>query len=260
MKKSLLLLPLALVFFSCAPKTADIQKALEDNPEILVNAIKKNPEKVLAALQEAAQDGQKRAQELAAKEEEAKFEAEFKNPLKPVVSDSRPSMGLVNAPITIVNYTDFQCPFCARGYQTLEKIKETYGDKVRIIVKNLPLSNHPMALPAAERFEALMLIDADKAWAFYHEIFAHQDKLNGGQEKYLDSVVQKLGADLKKVKTLMASEKVRSIIRSDMEEADKFSIQGTPGFIVAGVSVRGAYPFETFKTIIDRKIAEEKQL
>ncbi len=260
MKKSLLLLPLALILFSCSPKTADIQKALEDNPEILVNAIRKNPEKVLAALQEAAQSGQKRAQELAAKEEEAKFEQEFKNPLKPVVSDSRPSMGLVNAPITIVNYTDFQCPYCARGYQTLEKIRQTYGDKVRIIVKNLPLSNHPMALPAAERFEALMLINADQAWAFYHEIFANQDKLNGGQEKFLDAVVKKVGADLKKVKTLMASEKVRAIIKTDMEEAEQFAIQGTPGFIVAGVSVRGAYPFETFKNIIDRKLAEEKQL
>lgn len=259
MKNSLAFLTLSLFFISCAPKTADIQKALEDHPEILVNAIKKNPDKVLAALQEASQEAGKRAQELAAKEEEAKFEAEFKNPLKPVISDSRPSLGLVNAPITIVEYTDFQCPYCARGYQTMEKVRETYGDKVKIIVKHLPLSNHPMAVPAAERFEALMLIDADKAWAFYHQIFAKQDQLNGGQEKFLDATVKSVGGDLAKVKKLMASEKVQSLIRADMEEAERFAIQGTPGFIVAGVSVRGAYPFETFKNIIDRKLAENNQ-
>ena len=258
MTKSLSILTIgSLLYFAsgCSQSPAQLQKALEDNPEILVNAIKKNPEKIMAALQVAAQESSRKSQELAAKEEEAKIEAEFKNPLKPELG-TRASLGLVNAPITIVEYTDFQCPFCARGYQTMELVRKTYGDKVRLVVKNLPLSNHPMAMPAAERFEALMLVKPDQAWAFYHEIFAHQDQLNGGGEKYLDSVVKKVGADSAKVKTLMASEKVQSLIRKDMEEAEKFSIQGTPGFIVAGVSVRGAYPFETFKQIIDRKLSE----
>ena len=258
MNKSLSILTISALMYlasGCSQSPASLQKALEDNPEILVNAIKKNPDKIMAALQLAAQESSRKAQEVAASEEAAKFEAEFKNPLKPDI-EARTSLGLVNAPITIVEYTDFQCPYCARGYQTMELVRKTYGDKVRVVVKNLPLSNHPMAMPAAERFEALMLVNADKAWAFYHEIFAHQDQLNSSGEKYLDSVVKKVGADLSKVKTLMASEKVQSLIRKDMEEAEKFSISGTPGFIVAGVSVRGAYPFETFKQIIDRKLKE----
>jgi protein-disulfide isomerase len=241
---------------SCTSSETALQKTLEDHPEILVSAIKKNPEKIMAALQVAAQEMQNKDQQKEALAEAQRAEQELRNPLVPEIQEGRQGLGLVNSPITIVNYTDFQCPYCSRGYQTMEQVRKTYGDKVRIIVKNLPLSNHPMAMPAASRFEALMLVKPDYAWAFYHEVFAHQDKLNGGGEKYLDSIVTKLGADLKKVKQLMASSKVRDLIESDMQEAEKFNISGTPGFIVAGVSVRGAYPFDTFKQIIDKKLQE----
>ncbi|MBC7371619.1 MAG: thioredoxin domain-containing protein [Bdellovibrionaceae bacterium] len=246
------------MFVACTPSAKQMSALLEEHPEILANAIEKNPDQFMASVQKAAQGAQSRAQENAAKAEELKFEEELKNPLKPEIDDKRAMMGEVNAPITIVEYTDFQCPYCSQGYKTLEQVRKIYGNKVRVLVKSLPLPMHPLAMPAALRFEALRIQNAEKAFAFYHEIFSDQRKLNSGGEKYLDAVAKKVGADTAKLKKDMNSDVVRAIIDKDMAEAEKFGISGTPGFIVDGVSIRGAYPFETFQKIIDRKLAANK--
>lgn len=243
-----------LALSSCTPSASQMQALLENNPDILVKAIEKNPDKFMEAVNKAAQSAQAKSQENAQKEEQARIEEELKNPLKADIPENTPAMGAKTAPITIVEYTDFQCPFCSRGYQTMEAVRKAYGDKVRIVVKNLPLPMHPMAMPAAKRFEALMIQSPEKAFAYYHEVFANQEKMNSGAEKFLDAAVKKAGGDLAKVKKDMETDKVSNKIKADMAEAEKFGFSGTPGFIVEGVSVRGAYPFETFKTIIDRKL------
>lgn len=238
---------------ACAPSAKNMSELLEKHPEILTNAIEKNPDVFMEAVQKAAQSGQAKAQERAAKEEEAKFEAEFTTPLKPEIDSARATMGNKSAKITIVEYTDFQCPFCSRGYNTLEEVRKAYGDKVQVLVKNLPLPMHPMAMPAAKRFEALKLQSPEKGYAFYHDVFKNQDKLTN--EKFLDAAVKKAGGNLPQVLKDMETDKVTALIKKDMAEAEKFGISGTPGFIIDGVSVRGAYPFDTFKKIIDRKLA-----
>lgn len=239
---------------ACTPSADQLGKILENHPEILANAIEKHPDVFMESIQKAARDAQMKARENAAKQEQARVDEEMKNPLQPAIDESRGFMGSKSAPITIVEYTDFECPFCGRGYVTLEQVRKAYGDKVRVMIKNLPLPMHPLAQPAAKRFEALRLQSPEKAFAFYHEIFSNQSKLSGG-ENYLDSVVKKVGADLAKVKKDMNTDSVKSKIDADMAEAEKFAISGTPGFIIDGVSVRGAYPFETFKGIIDKKLA-----
>ena len=115
-----------------------------------------------------------------------------------------------------------------------------------------------MAMPAAKRFEALLLSDAKKAERFYSEVFEHQSELGGNKaEKYLDSAVQKVGGNVAKIKKEIQSEKIAKAIADDTQEASTFSISGTPGFVVEGISIRGAYPFENFKEIIDRRLAEK---
>jgi len=252
------------IFGACATKSepaltpAQLGEMLEKNPQILANAIEKNPDAFMEAAQKAAQKMQAREQEKSAEAEKAKFEAELKNPLQPTVQAERGFMGDANAPLTIVEYTDFQCPYCVRGYSTIEQVLKNYEGKVKVFVKNLPLPMHPMAVPAAKRFEALRLQDAKKATAFYHAMFADQAGLNKDGEKFLDAAVKKTGADVARVKRDMDSDKVKAIIDADVAEAEKFSFSGTPAFIVDGVSVRGAYPFETFKQILDRKLASAK--
>ncbi|MGZ3695763.1 MAG: DsbA family protein [Bdellovibrionota bacterium] len=249
--------PLLFLLSACAPSASQLQKTFEDHPEILVKAIEKNPVAILEALGHAQELAQGAMREKAEKEAEAKREVEFKNPLKPVIDEKRSFMGPANAPVTIVEYTDFQCPYCGGGYQTIEQVKKAYGDKVRIFVKNLPLPMHPMAIPAAKRFEALKMQDPKMAWAYYNEVFSNQEQLNQEEVKFLDAVAKKVGANMAKLKKDMDSKAVADLIASDQAEAHSFGIDGTPGFIISGVSIRGNYPFETFKKVIDRKLKGE---
>jgi protein-disulfide isomerase len=232
-----------------------IKKTLENNPDIVFDTIKKNPGKFMKTVQEAMNAARMEQ----AKDEEANeaknMEEEFKNPKKPVITEDRAVLGKPDAPITIVEYSDFQCPFCTRGYLVVKEVKEKYGDKVRFIYKHLPLMDkHPEAMPAAQYFEAIALQSKEKAYKFHDMIFENQDKLNSEKTKFLDNAVKQVGADLAKVKKDLKSEVVAKNIQADMEEARKFDFNGTPGFLVNGVSVRGAYPIQHFQKIIDRQL------
>lgn len=249
----------SLFVLACAtPSTDSIRKTLEDNPDIVFNAIEKNPDKFMATLQKAAESQRAKGREDQEREERERVENELKNPLKPEIAADRAFKGAANAPVTIVEYTDFQCPFCARGNQTIQRVMKEYAGKVKLVYKSLPLPMHSLAMPAAIRFEAIALQSSDKAYKFHDEVFAAQSKLNNGGEKTLDALAKKVGADVAQMKKDMNSEKIKALVAADMAEAERFGITGTPGFIVGGVSVRGAYPFETFKEIIDKKLAMAK--
>ncbi len=241
--------------FACAPSPAKLQEMMEKNPEIVFGAIEKNPDKFLMVMSKVEQEGQAKMRENQEKEEAARFERELANPLAVEITADRAAKGEASAPVTIVEYTDFQCPFCARGNNTMKQVMEAYPGKVRLVYKSLPLPMHPLAKPAAARFEAIAMQDVAKAWKFHDELFDTQDKLNSDGEKHLDALAKKVGANVAKMKADMKSERVENLIKADMDEAQKHGISGTPGFIVAGVAVRGAYPFETFKNIIDKKLA-----
>ncbi len=238
----------------CASES-QIRSAIEKNPDILFNAIEKNPDKFMEVVQKASMVAQRRQQENQEKEEQARIAEEQKHPLKPDWSGDRATEG--SGPINIVEYSDFQCPYCGKGYQVVQEVLKAYPGKVHFMFKNLPLPMHPLAMPAAKRFEAIALQDPAKAYKFHNEVFQNQHKLSSDGEKFLDSVAAKVGADVARMKKDMNSPKVKARIDADMAEAEKFGISGTPGFIVEGVSIRGAYPFETFKGIIDKKLAEK---
>jgi protein-disulfide isomerase len=245
----------ALFFLAaCTPNKDQLQKVIEENPEIVFGAIEKNPDRFMGILEKASSQAQQRAQENAQKEEQARMDEEAKNPLKPALDPDRAYFGPETAAVTIVEYTDFECPYCKKGNEVLNQVKKAYGDKVRVLYKSLPLDFHPLAMPAAQRFEAIALQSAKKAYVFHDLVFDSQNKLASEGEKFLDAMVKKSGADLTQVKKDMNSEKVKARIAADMEEAARFGIRGTPGFVINGTSVRGAYPFETFKEIIDKNI------
>jgi protein-disulfide isomerase len=247
----------AVLVTGCTSKQ-QLEKTLSDNPDILFEVIKKHPKEFVTVVNEAVRKAQETAREDEAKEEQTRMDEEFKNPKKPVIEDNRVIFGNKDAPVTIVEYSDFQCPYCGRGYSTVKEIEKTYGDKVRIVFKHLPLDFHPMAMPAAKYFEAVALQDPKKAEKFHDEVFSHQTNLNQEGEKFLKATVKKVGANLAKVEKDMNSEPVQKRIQTDMEEAKKFEFTGTPGFLINGVSLRGAYPAPEFKKIIDRQLAGGK--
>lgn len=244
----------ALFMGGCAPSSDQLKKAVEKDPSIVFAAIEKDPEKffeIVTAAQRKAQQGQ---QDKQAKEEEGKRDEEFKNPLKPVIEESRASQGPVDAKVTLIEYSDFECPFCSRGYQTVKEVQKEYGAKIRFIFKHLPLDFHPKALPAAKYFEAMVRQSPEKAYKFHDLVFENQNDLRSKGEAFMKETAKKAGADMKKLEKDLQDPKLMERITADMEEAKKFGFNGTPGYIINGVSLRGAYPFPEFKKIIDRHL------
>ena len=180
------------------------------------------------------------------RQDEASLEDQFKKPIK-VDTENRPSKGPNDAKVVIVEYSDFQCPFCKRGADTMDRVMKEYSKDVKVVFKQLPLQFHPKALPAAKA--TLAAWKQDKFWEMHDACFANQAALS--DEFFLEQA-KKLGLNADKFKKDMESPEIAKIIEEDKAEAEKVGISGTPGFVVGGVLVKGAYPFEHFKTIIDR--------
>lgn len=230
-----------------------VKEALEKNPDLVFDIIKKNPAKFVDTANQAYEEYQMAKRREMEEGESKQREEEFKNPKKPKISDGRAILGSASAPVTIVEYSDFECPYCQQGYLNLKQVKEMYGDKVRIIYKHLPLENHPNAMPAAKYFEAIAQQSGEKAYKFHDMLFENQRELKKGTA-FLDEAAKKVGADMAKLKKDLESEKVMGNINEDMEEARQFGFRGTPGFLINGVSLPGAYPPAAFKKIIDRHL------
>lgn len=251
---SILLSIAALALTACAPSASQLKKAIENDPSIVFVAIEKAPDKFIEVVNKAAQDAQKKSQERAQEEETKSRDAEFANPLKPDIETPRVIFGKKDAPVTIVEYSDFECPFCSRGYGTIKQVMEEYKDEVRVIFKHLPLDFHPMALPAAKYYEAIARQSGEKAEKFHDLIFQNQGELKTKKEAFLKDAAKKAGANMAQLAKDIEDPKIMEQINKDIEEAKSFNITGTPGFIINGVSLRGAYPFPEFKAIIDRHL------
>lgn len=226
-----------------------LAKVLAENPEVLTEAIEKNPDKFVTSLQKAIKDAQASMAKQREEEEKKQFEEFFENPLKPEIGDRHAMLGTKGAPIVLVEYSDFECPFCKRGYDTVNELMSRYKGKIQFVYKHLPLSFHPQAMPAAEYFEAIKLQSDAKAFAFHDKIFDNQGALKNG-EKFLKKIAKEVGVDMAKLEKDIKSEKVQARIQEDLKEAEKFGIQGTPGFVINGVPVKGAYPVDEFERII----------
>lgn len=246
-------LPLALGACSMSDKEfkAKLEKSLLESPEILTKVIEEKPALIMGALQKAAQKAQADMAKQRDDEEKKQLEQTYEKPLVANIRADEAILGDKNAPITLIMYSDFQCPFCSRGYNTVKDLEKEYGKNIRYIYKHLPLSFHDQALIAAQYFEAIRLQSVEKAFAFHDEVFKNQRSLSEGKEKFLQAAAKKVGADLKKIAVDIKKEEIKKRIEEDQAEAQKFEMSGTPGFLLNGVPVRGAYPVEYFKNIVE---------
>lgn len=241
---------------ACAPNATQLKKTIVDNPDIVFDVIEKHPDKFMEVVNKAAREAQNKARARAEEEEKKQMDEEFKSPKQAEISPTRAVLGSKTAPITIIEYSDFECPYCAKGFQTVKEVMKTYGDKVKLVFKHLPLDFHPKAEPAARYFEAIAKQDGEKAYKWHDEIFSNQEKLKSGGEDFMKSTAKSLGVDMEKLKNDVNSESVKTIIKGDMEEAKKFGFSGTPGYLINGVSLKGAYPIDAFKQVIDRHLTK----
>lgn len=226
-----------------------LRQALEKNPDLIINALRKDKKTLFQLVNEAAREEQMRAQAEEQEAERREIESSFKDPKVAAIDDKSPMRGPKDAKYTLIEYSDFQCPYCTRGFHTVETLIKKYGNDLRFVYKHLPLSFHPLAMPAAQWFEAVALQSKDKAWQFHDALYQNQDKLS---EAFLKETAKGLGVDMAKAEKDAQSQEVKDRIEADVVEAKKFGFSGTPGFLMNGVPVRGAYPAEHFDGIIQK--------
>jgi len=172
--------------------------------------------------------------------------------LKVIQLSGAPVRGNPEAPVTIVEYGDFQCPYCEKSRPTLKQILDTYPKEVRLVYKHFPLSFHREAMNAHRA--SLAAGEQGKFWEMHDLIFESPRQL--APEK-MRAHAEKLGLDLAKFDADYASERVAKKIEADQAEGRKALVRGTPAFFVNGKMVSGAQPFEAFKREIDAALGKK---
>jgi protein-disulfide isomerase len=156
--------------------------------------------------------------------------------------------------VTLVAFSEFQCPFCARVLPTLEELARTYGDDLRLVFKHRPLQFHDRALPAALAAEAAG--EQGKFWEMHDRLFANQSALDGPS---LEKHAADIGLDVARWKTAMENGRAKGRVEADTKLADQLAVNGTPSFFINGRPIVGAQPLERFKAVIDEELARADQ-
>jgi protein-disulfide isomerase len=162
-----------------------------------------------------------------------------------------PVKGPAAAPITIVEFSDFQCPYCARVNPTLKQIEEKYADKVRVVFRDFPLAQiHKDAAKAAEAGECAH--EQGKFWEMHDKLFANQSKL---QVEGLKQTATEVGLDAEKFNQCLDSSKYAAEVQKDVDEGARYGVTGTPAFFINGRMLSGAQPLQAFTDVIEEELA-----
>ncbi len=163
--------------------------------------------------------------------------------------DDDPSIGPVDAPITIVQFAEYQCPYCGKANESVDQVMKEYAGKVRMVYRDFPLSFHDRAIPAA--VAANCAGAQDKYWPMHEVLMANQQAL---QESDFQGYAQKLELDLPKWEACRQDPAQAAEVQKDMEDGAKAGVSGTPAFFINGIMLSGAQPFSEFKAIIDSEL------
>lgn len=161
-----------------------------------------------------------------------------------------PIRGPKNAPITIVEFSDFQCPYCAKAQPVLLQVLEAYPKEVRLVYRHFPLESHSQARPAAEAAECAAR--QGKFWEYHARLFADPADLGPAR---LAAIAQELGLDPRAFATCLEAGKAGARVAEDLAAGREAGVTGTPTFFVNGRIVEGAQAFETFKRLIEQGLA-----
>jgi len=182
--------------------------------------------------------------------DKANVEIYLEQPRIEVDPGDSPRYGDAGAPVEIIEFSDFQCPYCIRGAETLDQVKEKYGEKVTIVYRHFPLPMHDRAHRAAEASECAN--EQGKFWEYHDALFANQRAMT---EEDLSGYAQATGLDVTKFNECLASSRHVATVDQDMADGSNAGMSGTPGFFINGVFLGGAMPIEKFSEIIDAELA-----
>jgi protein-disulfide isomerase len=163
-----------------------------------------------------------------------------------------PVAGGKDAKVTIVEFSDFQCPFCAKGADLLKEIKKKYGNKVKVAFKNFPLPFHNHAEQAAVAGLCANEQGADYFWKMHDAMFANQEALDA---EGLKKTAKAIGLKMEGFEKCLAENKYLAQVKAEMEEGKKIKVKSTPTFFINGQLINGAQPLDVFAEIIDEELA-----
>lgn len=186
------------------------------------------------------------------------IEVSLKEPARPrftVAMDNQPMRGPADAPVTIVEFSDFQCPFCSKAEQTVAEVMKTYPTQVRLVYRDFPLTSiHPNAQAAAEAADCAY--QTGKYWEYHDDLFQNQTKLSREDlVKYAETV----GLDAKRFADCLDGGRGKAGVELDKRDGNRLGVTGTPTFFINGRRLSGAQPLESFKKAIDEELASLKR-
>jgi protein-disulfide isomerase len=219
-----------------------VRRELREHPELVLDILKNNSETVLEIAQQGNMQRRRKAL-LAQWEQDAKRH-------KIVKLDDRAFRGKENAPVTMVVYSDFTCPYCRQAEHDVARLLRKYDGKLRITFKALPKED-PVSATAAKFATAAFLLDPVKGWEFHDALFEGADQYEREGEDFLKKTAESLGYDFKKLKSEAGGPTVQQRLDFDGKEADNLGISGTPHFLVNDLMVRGAVGRELFEEAVE---------
>ena len=167
------------------------------------------------------------------------------------VAAEGPSKGPKEAKVTVVEFSDFQCPYCSKGRAVMDQVVAKYGSKIRLVFRDFPLDFHEKAQKAAEAGQCAN--DQGKFWAMHDWMFDNQQNLD---VEALKGAAKTLGMDGAKFETCLTSGQHAAQVKKNVKEGQEVGVRGTPAFFVNGVFLSGAQPLDKFSAEIDRALAE----
>ena len=210
----------------------------------VLQIIRNNPEVILDSVQ-AYQRKQQQAQQKETQKARQTFLKELKNNPSKIIGAS-PSTGAADAKIILIEFSDFQCPFCRKAHVTIKQFMDKNGDKVKLVYKHLPLAQiHPQAIPAAEASIAAQ--QQGKFWEYHDALFENQARL--GEELYLE-IAKDLNLDLDRFKG--DRKKARKTLEQDLALARKLLVNGTPTFFMNEETFAGAVSLSDLEQALER--------
>lgn len=216
-------------------------------PKQLADAIKKDPKTFIKAFNEASE-----------KYKEQQLDEQFEKPSQ-IETEGRVTFGDIKAPVTIVEFSDFQCPPCARVSKYLKTLIKGYEGKVKLVFRHFPLEGHKMAKPAAIYFEAIAMEDHEKAKKFHDTLFENSQEYTDLQdekiiEKTLQTLIKEMGADANKITE--NKNKAEKIIQKDLTEAKQLKVHGTPTLFINGIQPLDFVGKQGVEAVIERHLKD----
>ena len=246
LKKIFAALLLFLLISGCVNKQMlkeQIAEAIKENPQIVLDAMRESSVEMLEIVEQGVNQRERNKRE-------AMFNAEIANPLTPAIFAERPMLGNPDAPVTIVEYTDFLCPYCSKAAKVVSKLATEQPQKYKLLFKHLPM--HKNSRQLALIFEALALSSKEQAFKFHDLAFKFQKQLYEDESgAVLGRILDEIGVDKAQLQKNLQNKKLQQYLADDEAETKKFDIDATPTFLVNGVSIRGYLPVERFEGMVD---------